>query len=645
MTLITTIIAVTVVYSIVCLCLGGLVNRALSGGASTADISAGTALASAFLLGQGILANVWLLIAIPGWFKPSVVLSVMALVFVLGSVFVWRNAVLFLRQLRGIWFDLRKESWGWQIAAFLTILLYLAGFTSLGRQFFGDAAAFYMALPKVIAASHRLIPLPGFDAFTQIGLQGEMHYAAMMLMGSPDAAQLFAWPTILAGAVMLVAISSKAGLGRRGQWIVLTCVFSSSAVTWLSGDGKVDLFAAALGLAACFWALRIQERQDVLSIRLAGLFTGTAVVAKFSYLPTLLPAVAALVLYKTVLENRGKERAIVSWKRAGSIFLRIGLWMVPAVFPHLIKNYALFGNPLAPFSASGMGWASQKWFGSRTTRRIVLTYPLALTFGRYWAQYGNLSPLVLAFLPLALLLPRKKLFRGGPLEAITLAALVGLICWVLLHPSVLSPRYILCTLLLLIPLGARAAEYVSQTETGVRFISFGVLACILITQVTYGLHFLNVVFFPYKTKQYLAGQISQLDRDDLYCRLLTTLGQGAEPGDRVVFAAYHRYWLRPDLLQCASRDTELGNLMGQTSEAFWNGILEGNFRYLVVDKSSHGKVEENLKEGKHPDWIRISILCEEGNMSVYRLEFTKPPRESMLECIQAAPPAWDVVAR
>ena len=73
----------------------------------------------------------------------------------------------------------------------------------------GDAAAFYMILPKIMANSHELIPVPGYESFMSVGLQGEMHYAALMVLGSADAAQLFEWPTILAGAVIFLAIGSK----------------------------------------------------------------------------------------------------------------------------------------------------------------------------------------------------------------------------------------------------------------------------------------------------------------------------------------------------------------------------------------------------------------------------------------------------
>lgn len=644
--LIGTLSLVLVGYCIACLCAGAIVIHLLCARASTIkSCSAGASLASALLLGQGILANLWLLVALGGWFKPLFILGLMTLTIVGGAIFIWPNIITFLRQLKSVWSDLRNESLAWQVVALLAILICMAWFTSLGRPLMGDATAFYMALPKVVAAAHRLMPLPGYEAYTQIGLQGEMHYAALMALGGSDAAQLFAWPTIIAGTIMLLAIGSKVGLNRRGQWIVFTCVFTSSAVIYLSGDGKVDLFAAALGLAAYYWATQVGEHRRFLALALTGLFTGFAIVAKFSYIPVLLPGIVLLLVWKLFAYSKDKARFGSSLRSLGATLFQLGFWMLLAILPHLIKNYVLFDNAIAPFSTSGLGWAEQTWFRPETTRRIVLTYPFALTFGQYWGQYGNLSPLVLAFLPLAIFLPKPKSLRDSPLAAITLAALAGLICWVILRPSLLSPRYILATLLLFIPLAARAAEHISWSNPKQQWLSGSIMVGIIVTLVTVGLYFKNITFFPSKTVRYLAGGMSQCERDGVYCRAMEALNEQAEPGARVFLAAYYRYWLRPDLLQCLSGQDEQ-HIMAQekTSEAKWLRIHKRGFRYLLADKTTHSKLIESLDTAQPPPWLKIIPIFEVAYLSVYRLDFLDPPSEPQVECRQVSPPAWDLVA-
>jgi hypothetical protein len=291
--------------------------------------------------------------------------------------------------------------------------------------------------------------------------------------------------------------------------------------------------------------------------------------------------------------------------------------MLLAILPHLIENYVLFNNPIAPFNLSGMGWADQTWFGPETTRRIVLTYPLALTFGKYWAQYGNLSPLVLAFLPLSILLPRHRSLLASSLAAITLAASAGLICWVILRPSLLSPRYILATLLLFIPLAARAAEHISRSNPKQHWFGAGILAAIIVTVGMVNLYFVQITFFPKNTARYLVGRMSECERDGVYCLAMEALNKQAEPG--MVF--------------------------GKTSEERWLGIYKRGFRYLLADRIAHSKMIEDLNIDQPPPWLQIVPIFEVAHLSVYQLDFDDPPGEPLVECLQVSPPAWDVVAR
>ena len=638
------IIPVLGFYVIACLCFGMLALRLLTASASV-RCSSGTALASAFLLGQGILANIWVLVGLLGWFTPFVVLAVLGSGSIGGAGFVWAYLGGFFQQIKARWVEVRREPLGWQLVVIMALSIYVLGFTALGRPLMGDAAAFYMALPKMLASSHRLAPLPGYEAFSQVGLQGEMHYAALMALGSADAARLFAWPTILAGTVMLMAIGSMVGIKRRGQWIVFASVFTSTAVIYLCCDGKVDLFAAALGLGAYFWSLQLNRFRDPQAVRLVGLLAGFAVVAKFSYAVVLLPGIAFLVVWPFVANQRHEILGKTYFLSKGRVFLQIGVWIILAVTPHLIKNYALFENPLAPFNASGAGWANQKWFTSETTKHILLTYPLSLTIGQYWGQYGNLSPLVLAFAPFALLLPRSKPLRGGRLLALTLSAGASLVCWVILHPSLIAPRYILSTLLLFILPAARAAEHFSRIESGSRWISSSVLGSIVVTQVFVGLYFSNQVFFPKEAIRYMTGRLSECERDGPYCRAFTELGEHAEPGSRVLVAAYYRYWMRPDLLQCSSTEEEIRHLDEKRADSFWLSLCERAFQYVMIDKTTHKSLMKNLERENLPSWVKVYPLWTEGSLSIYQLKFDDPPQKPVIECRQLTPPAWDLVVR
>lgn len=625
-------------YSIACLGVGLLLLKLLARQIEQVErVSAGTILATGFILGQGVLASLWLFLALAGWFSIEVV-GILCFLFAVAGLYLGRGLFSRLQtQMGSIWHELREDTWGWQLIAGLTVVLCLLWFTSLARPLAGDGVAFYLVLGKIIAYSHRLIPMPGYETYTNIGLQGELHFAALMVLHSPEAAKLFSWPTISMAGIMLAALGRIAGMGRRGQWLTLSILFSSSALIWLSGWGKVDLFATPLGLAACYWAVQFRFARTKMALFLTGLFSGFSIVAKLSYAPVMVPTIGLLVLwgYETEFRNKSQWRSALRSFVSGSMVILAGL--ILALLPHLVKNGLLFHNPIAPIGSDGIGWLEQNWFGPVVTRRIVFTYPLALTYGSYFAQGGNLSPLILAFLPLAFYLPRPRSLLNSPLAMITLAGLTGTIVWVLYTPSVLAPRYILAVLLLLVLLPARSAEYISLHDQKPRLLAWAVIVATVVSLSAVGLYFLNHVFFPNGTIQYLTRTIDECDRDGEYCKALAAINRRAGPGERVYSANYYRYWLRPDLLQCVSASDDYAQ--------DWLTLYQQGFRYLVVDRSTHGVVLENLEMQSPPAWLELKLLHAGERLTVYELIYNEPPTSPLRTCRQTKPRAWDVVDR
>ena len=629
-------------YSSACLGCGLLVWSALSRFTPSLDgVSAGTILATAFILGEGILASLWLFLALGGLFSSHIV-APLSFIFATVGLFVQRHILLaFTRQVVSIWHELRSDTWGWQFIAGLTILLCLIWYTSLGRPLEGDGSAFYFAFAKLTAFSHHLIALPSYEGFMNIGLLGEMHFAALILLHSSNAALLFSWPTIIAAGIMLASLGRVAGMGRRGQWLTLSILFSSSAVIWLSGDGKVDLFGVALGLAAYYWALQIRFNRTKLTLFLTGVFSGFAFVAKLSYIPVMVPSVALLVAwgYSEEFKNNGNWRPFLKSFMNGSLVILAGL--ILALAPHLIKNSLLFHNPFSPFGSGGIGWLGQKWFGEEVTRRIIFSYPFALTYGSYWAQYGNLSPLIVAFLPLAFFLPRPRSWLSNPLAVITLVALAGVGVWMVYRPSVIAPRYILATLLLLALLPARAAEYISLADSRPRLLAFGVNIFTSITLIAFGLYFLNIVFFPNSIIPSLMGKIDECDRDGIYCSAIGKINKTAQPGERVFLASYQRYWLRGDLLQC------LGGIpAGVIGDQFWLELYKEGLSFVFIDKTTHAASLEILDIEHHPDWVVLTQLFDKSELLIYHLDFINPPTAVVPMRCENRPSStiWEVVS-
>lgn len=623
---------ILLIYITACLGIGGFLVKFLS--KKTNNISPAAYLSTSFLLGQGLIATIWLCFSLGGIFTLPVIICFLLLGISCFYIFLRQQIPLLARQFQSIWLEFKSDRWEWKVIAILATILFLEWGTSLGRSLLGDASAFYFALPKVIAASHRLVPLPGYVNFMYVGFQGEMHYAALMALGSADAAQLFAWPTIFAGAILLLALGRQIGLQRQGQWVAFIMVFTSSCVIWLSGDGKTDLFAVSLGLATYFWTMQTWKNKDRLSPWLIGLFAGFAVTAKFSYIPVLLPGIALIICwsyFEEIKDSRSRKNGVVNLLITSGIILAS---FFLAMAPHMIKNTIFFQNPLAPIGQSSV---SQIWFSAETTRRILLTYPLALTFGSYWAQYGDLSPLLLAFLPLGLILGRPRNYNKSPLFICTMVALLGLIIWMISEPSVIAPRYFMPTLLLFILMPSKGVDTICQNKRKPWFLYSIVVFSIFGTIISTALYFNNLVFFPTSVGKFFLGEITECDRTGEYCHAMETINKDAALGDRLFLASYHRYWLRPDLLQCVDNPSD--TFSDTSAENYWSSIYQNGFRYLLIDHSTH--TIPFITEV--PIWLKLTNLYEGSTLSVYRLDYETRAEKPLLKCIQQKSGAWDVV--
>ncbi len=609
-------------------------GKGLSSGLNTTEFMAGS-----FLLGLGLFAIGWLLLGLVGWFKSWLIWCFCASFLLLG---LWRvlnsreliearivKSVVSIRGVGPIWLGL---------LGFFLILFYYHGLASLIRPPYGDAEAFYMVLPKIMASSGRLSPQPNYYELSQIGLFGELHYAALMAIGGPAAAKLISWFVAMAGLAILAAICSRVGLGYRGKIIALIMVLTSSAFTNYISDGKVDLFGAALGLAAFFWMLESGAALESEPVFLSGVFAGWACVAKFSNIPVVVPGLVLMLLWNGLFDSQDEARRpgqqIASRKRillrAAAIFFS-GLFI--AFIPHLAKNSLLFGEPFAPFIFFGHGerWVDQVWFTLETTRFLLLTYPFALIFGQYPMQDGCLSVLLAAFLPIAFIL-RPKGGRRNPLVKVSVIALICLLIWMAVRPSVIAPRYILATLLLFFPLPAWAAEKFFTSEKGSTPVRLVMIFSLLITMF--------ISWYPlrgYQSQMASAFESSSTQpntyRSARYYPAMDYLNRMAEPGERVYFFGYYSFLMDSHLLQCMNHDPiEQVYYKIADSTRRWEYLFERGFNYVLIQKATHSHIIGGLETEGAPEWLSVTKPYEDETTVIYRLRSLDPERVPDVSC-------------
>lgn len=623
---------VTALFSLSALAMGAAIVRHLGAGeymireAQLGADDAPAIAATAFLVGLGGMGGLLTILGLWGLLRPVAVWALVAagLALVPGSGPLLRGCFAELRAMVRL---LRGESIAVRLLFLAGVLTFAAfALAALVRPPIGDAEAFYLAYAKVMAVSGRLAPMPGtYEQFSSIGLPLELHMAALFAIAGPGAAKLVVWPVALCVVVLLASIVAVCGGGWIARRVSALILLTSSTFTHYIWDGKVDLAAAAFGVAACYWMLSSKEDRSLARMLLVGFLAGAATVAKFSYVVSLGCSLTVLLAWRWRHGSAHPEP-----RRLVRMVVAASLAAVVAWLPQLLKNSVLFSAPLAPFLGSpwDSNWLNQVWFSPEVTRHILAIYPFALVFGRYPMQGGGLSFLMLAFFPFVLTYGRltSGAFRRE-LGVVTLAALAGTVAWMILRPSVIAPRYILATLLLFLPAIALITEKAWCTAVTPRVIRVGIVMTSAIALAGASWHVLPVL-----------GSIKGLRADGWpacflaspYCEPLRQVNSLAMPGDRLYLASYYGYWLRSDLLQC--RDTR-DEVKPAADEALVESLSRRGFRFAVVEPSVQPEVYSRLADSA------ARRILHADSVSVFEL----PVAEWVgTVCVEIAQGDWEV---
>jgi len=628
-----------ILYSLSCLGIGQLAMTAFQAGHRETSLRfTFVFFIATFILGQALLAAIWIPIGLIGQLNIIVVTVVISIGLI--PIFIGHKKYfnLVASALISGWRWLSHIDIIFRILCFgLFSLLFLFLLSALLTGPLGDAEAYYMAYPKVMAASGYLSEMPGiYSSFSQIGMLGELHFTALMTLGLAETSKLFVWLIAISAGLMLAAICMHVGIGKRGQWLSFVILFTSTGFTNHIWDGKVDVFPVALGLAAVYWII-LEDRVSKTSLRLIGLYSGFAMVAKFSYIPILLPSFFMLIAWRLYVGSEGQLNTRKYIVKMAMDSFTLSLWVFLAWVPHLFKNWLLFEAPLAPFVGLNAS-LSQPWFSVEGTAWILKTYPLTLVFGRYPGQGGNLSFLWLAFLPLILFLPMAKSFVRSPLTQITTAGIIGVGIWMLLRPSWIAPRYIFISLALLIPMVAWAAEQIYEKEERPYFLRIAMLITILFA--------LLFVSYPHLKDTGLKAIRNSDIQDECalsgeYCGSFNLLNSIAHLGARMYFAGYYGYWARADMLQCQLSLAEmqfLDNIKNKNDK--WKYLLERGVNYVVIDRSSHAQKALEFGSTPTPSWLSRELIVDDQKLMVWKIQSSDDKRLSKVECNAIETKSW-----
>lgn len=587
-----------------------------------------------FALGSAFLSSLWLCLGLGGILYSWLIWLVLI---TMSSLVVWRyfshlrvhNKPILVKPLLHTFC---KKPMYLILLVLSVCLMSWFGVLAYVRPQFGDPGAFYMVYAKIIAATGQITAMPGmYHDFSSIGLSGELHDAALMAIGTPAMAKFFAWIAGLAILMILKDLARSVGGGLVAQVVAVMILLTSTSFTDYLSDGKTDVFPFLLGIAAVYSIIGARESQSNAYILISGLLTGFALTAKFSFIICLLPAVLTLFLFKEFYRDKRLQGSNWIQQTSGRLML-LGLGILIASLPHLLKNLILFDNPFVPFFGMQSNWTSQSgWFSLKDTLWIIVTYPVALVFGLYPLMGGNISMLWLAAIPLIFFIPRSMLSIRLSVVQLTLSGLVGLLFWMLIQPSIFVPRYFLSTFMMLIPLPSLAVEYIWQHEFRPRIISacLALVAAMLLLITPFVPPAGVWTALPEKIISYLSNGSPECGLElSTYCDGFASLNDVAKKGDRVYVAGYHTYWLRSDLLQCIN---EVGESNLSATEV-WTSLYENGFMHIAVQKPTHRHILDILDPSKAPTWLKVSAEFINSDMPIFHLKAIDSARHPKLIC-------------
>ncbi|MBI5723785.1 MAG: hypothetical protein HZA50_07505 [Planctomycetes bacterium] len=620
-------------YTAACVCFGGLLIRALAWrSVRRPEVPASMRLATAVAMGQGVLACVWQMVGVFGVFHFWLAAGLLAGLAIAGAVFTYRLSDGLAGEIRAAIRRIIELSWPWKILVCLLGIQLVFLFVSVFSPPRGDSAMTYMVMARMMAAIGRLIPMPGYEVFMQAGQQGEMHYAALMLLGSDMAAKLLAWPNVLADCVLLAGLAGAAGLGGRAKLLAVVMLLTSTAFTFIAVDGKVDAFSIGMAFCAFYWAFKAGFADGSGSLRLAGLLAGLAVISKLTYVGSVAPCALAIAIFGVFFGDDQPTGGRI--RKAAWTVAVFGFWFALACLPQVVKNAVLFAAPLAPVVV-GPEWQQVHVAmpNLSLTWQLVLKWPIFPFFGRI-GQYGNISMLVLAFLPLVLLLPRRRPALGSGLFRLTLASLIGLAAYGVGFFYMYQTRHFMPTILLLILPAAAGAERICLAESRPRILSAGVLAVSMIS-------LLAILAYEApeaaRSARYAAGLTSHQALAGPSCRMAEAVNAAARPGERVFIAHEFRYWLRGDLL-ATSPGMKEAKILAQLPDdgRRWEKLYEMGVRFVMFDDKMRPSgrsglaivrvandfflPDRSLDMAKKPDWMRFVPIFSEAGHFAYRIE-------------------------
>lgn len=362
------------------------------------------------------------------------------------AVGIWlrRSLLKWLRQataLRDLWRE--SDGFGRTVAVLCGLLLLNALIVALAPPLKFDALVSHLALPQAYLELGHIQYLP-WQVMSGMPQNAEMLFTWAIALGGLPAATVLGWWIALLSVIGLLGYFSQK-LNVRSAWVGAASLLAGFSLVMLTAWGYVDWLALLFGFCVLVLLDRWRRKLDLLSLLVAGAFTGLAVGTKYTAAVLGVAAVAALAWH--IWKRR------IPWRAGILDLLKFCGAALVVYLPWFMKNLLTTGNPFYPFLFAS---------GAMTTLRLevyqsVPPYgnwldffflPLRATYLGVEGGEGYmvaLGPLLLGFGLFAWLgRERRTLDQQVTLENAAVLSITGLLIWAIanrISGNLIQTRY------------------------------------------------------------------------------------------------------------------------------------------------------------------------------------------------------------
>lgn len=588
----------------------------------TSPLSFAITAGSAFLLGHLVFSIIFFSLAYFKGLTPFAVVFVLLAGLLFGLPKGYKYFVSPLKN-RDVDFSIMHGDLGYRIVNLLSLVMLFTTLLLAASRLSYDSVYLYFSDPKATALTSSLHFFQG-NIFVISSFQTVIHFAAIISIFGDQTARMYSW---ISGCLMIIfglGIAGKVGLSNKAKSIFVAMMLSTTAITDLLGDGKVDLTSTAIVMASIYWMLNDNDRYNKF---VAGIFAGLAMSSRpyNIFLLGLFTLIFYLIrAYREINNPRARQNFI------GSIFL-ISLGAVVPILLNLLANWAVLGSPFAMFSDAN-GLPADKWqwaFDPKYIWVIRLLLPFTATFLNTPQSLGGLSPIFLGFLPILFFGNlRKKLNFLQPLGDLLTATIITLVLWICLFFTIMEIRYVFFLWIFLYMPVSEAVVFVIENKG---FPLQKALSSLVGILLVFGI--VRTVYISLDTYSPIDAKGTPQCQEIIFCDYLKSINGEAPEGTRVLTLNAFRYYLRNDLLTCSTAGDEYWALRDaslQSADAFWEEVYRQGYSYIAYENNysvRHLYIEFEPAPKNVPSWMKIiPIYGTPGDPAVaYRILVNDPP--------------------